>query len=73
MEVTELDELQSDIATAVAESGEAWFSTVRHQGMTWLRMNLVNIHTREHHIRKLVGLIAETANQQKLQAIHRRS
>jgi aromatic-L-amino-acid decarboxylase len=59
---TALDDLQAAIARAVVETGRAWFSTVRHEGVLWLRLNLVNIHTREHHIRDLAGLIARTAN-----------
>jgi aromatic-L-amino-acid decarboxylase len=55
------DPLQPRIAAAVIESGEAWFSTTRHQDKTWLRFNLVNLHTRESHIRHLADLVIETA------------
>jgi glutamate/tyrosine decarboxylase-like PLP-dependent enzyme len=57
----EIDRLQQRIAAEVVESGEAWFSTTRHEGKTWLRFNLVNLHTREKHIRHLAGLAIETA------------
>jgi aromatic-L-amino-acid decarboxylase len=55
------DELQRRIAAAVVASGRAWFGTVRHDGLTWLRFNLLNIHTREHHIDALAERIAGTA------------
>ncbi len=52
---TELDALQAGIARSVVATGKAWFSTVRHAGETWLRFNMVNIHTREEHVRDLVS------------------
>jgi aromatic-L-amino-acid decarboxylase len=55
------DSLQQRIAEAVVASGEAWFSTTRHRNRTWLRFNLVNLHTRERHIRHLADLVIETA------------
>lgn len=56
-----LDQLQSRIAKDVVASGNAWFATVQHRGRTWLRFNLVNLYTRERHIRYLADLLAETA------------
>ena len=58
---TELDDLQTRITNQVAAGGEAWFSTVRHAGQTWLRFNLVNLHTREEHIQKLADTVRQTA------------
>jgi aromatic-L-amino-acid decarboxylase len=55
------DRLQEELARRVVATGKAWFSTVRHGGRTWLRFNLVNLHTREVHIRHLVDLLDETA------------
>lgn len=55
------DALQADIARELVASGETWFATLHHGGELWLRFNLVNLHTRERHIRKLVGLLHETA------------
>jgi glutamate/tyrosine decarboxylase-like PLP-dependent enzyme len=55
------DLLQDELARRVVATGRAWFSTVRHGGRTWLRFNLVNLHTREEHIRRLVDLIDETS------------
>jgi glutamate/tyrosine decarboxylase-like PLP-dependent enzyme len=57
---SEADALQSRIAATVARSGRAWFSTVRHQGRTWLRFNLLNVHTREEHIARLAELVTAT-------------
>jgi aromatic-L-amino-acid decarboxylase len=55
------DRLQDELARRVIATGRAWFSTVRHRGRTWLRFNLVNLHTREEHIRRLVDLINVTS------------
>ncbi len=60
-EATALDKLQTRIAREVVATGRAWFSTTSHEGVAWLRMNLVNIHTREHHVEALAALVAETA------------
>jgi glutamate/tyrosine decarboxylase-like PLP-dependent enzyme len=55
------DRLQEELARRVVATGKAWFSTVRHGGRTWLRFNLVNLYTREEHIRLLVDLLDATA------------
>ena len=55
------DSLQADIAQELVASGQTWFATLLHDGELWMRFNLVNIHTRERHIRKLVELLHETA------------
>ncbi|HKB03294.1 MAG TPA: pyridoxal-dependent decarboxylase [Gemmataceae bacterium] len=55
-----LDGLQQEITHRVVATGLAWFSIVRHAGRTWLRFNLVNLHTREEHIRRLADLIDQT-------------
>ena len=57
----QLDALQVRITSEVVSSGEAWFSTVIHAGRTWLRFNLVNLHTREEHIHRLAALVDRTA------------
>jgi glutamate/tyrosine decarboxylase-like PLP-dependent enzyme len=54
------DRLQEELARRVVATGQAWFSTVRHGGRLWLRFNLVNLHTREEHIRRLVDLLDRT-------------
>jgi aromatic-L-amino-acid decarboxylase len=57
----EIDALQPRITSEVVASGAAWFSTVLHAGRTWMRFNLVNLHTREEHIQRLADLVARTA------------
>jgi aromatic-L-amino-acid/L-tryptophan decarboxylase len=57
----EIDALQASIASEVIKSGAAWFSTVAHASQTWLRFNLVNLHTREEHIQRLADLVDRTA------------
>ncbi|HJZ86517.1 MAG TPA: pyridoxal-dependent decarboxylase [Polyangia bacterium] len=56
-----LDGLQTTIAERVIATGQAWFSTVEHQGLRWLRFNLVNLHTRVEHMDRLAALLADTA------------
>ena len=55
------DHLQAVIARDVVATGKAWFSTTHHAGRTWLRMNMVNLYTREHHVRELVNLLDASA------------
>jgi aromatic-L-amino-acid decarboxylase len=55
------DALQEEITRRVVATGQTWFSTVRHAGRSWLRFNLVNLHTREEHIHRLAELLHETA------------
>jgi aromatic-L-amino-acid decarboxylase len=55
------DRLQEELARRVVATGRAWFSTVRHGGRTWLRFNMVNLHTREEHVRRLADLLDGTA------------
>jgi len=62
-----IDRLQDAIARDVVASGKAWFSTTRHAGRTWLRFNMVNLYTREAHIRQLVDLLAMTASRTAMQ------
>ena len=59
----EIDALQTCITSEIIASGTAWFSTVIHAGQTWLRFNLVNLHTREEHIRQLAETVDRTARE----------
>jgi aromatic-L-amino-acid decarboxylase len=59
-EAAACDRLQEEITRRVVATGRAWFSTVRHGGCTWLRFNLVNLHTRKEHMLQLADLIDET-------------
>jgi aromatic-L-amino-acid decarboxylase len=55
------DRVQEEIMRRVVATGRTWFSTVRHGNRTWLRFNLVNLHTRPEHIQELAELVAATA------------
>ncbi len=57
----DLDRLQEKIASEVVASGRAWFATFRYQAKTWLRFNIINLYTRERHVRELAELVIETA------------
>jgi aromatic-L-amino-acid/L-tryptophan decarboxylase len=52
------DRLQDRIVRDMVRSGKAWFSTTCHAGRAWLRFNMVNLYTREHHIRQLVDSLS---------------
>jgi glutamate/tyrosine decarboxylase-like PLP-dependent enzyme len=56
-----IDRLQNTIAFDVVSSGKAWFSTTRHAGRIWLRFNMLNLYTREHHVRQLADILRTTA------------
>ena len=58
----DVDRLQEKIAAEVVASGKAWFATFRYSGKTWLRFNMVNLYTRERHVRALAKLLIETAS-----------
>jgi aromatic-L-amino-acid decarboxylase len=55
------DAVQDAITREIVSSGQAWFSTTRHDGRTWLRFNMVNLYTRERHVRDLADLLAAAA------------
>jgi aromatic-L-amino-acid/L-tryptophan decarboxylase len=57
-----IDGLQDVIAREVVSSGKTWFSTTRHGGRTWLRFNMVNLYTRERHVRQLADLLTAAAH-----------
>ena len=73
MDAAAIDELQSKIAQAIIDSGTAWFSTVKHEGKIWLRLNLVNIHTRSHHVETLAKLISDVVTPMMNASSSRRS
>ena len=54
------DRLQEELTRRVVMTGKTWFATVRHGGRTWLRFNMVNLHTGEAHVRSLVDLLSES-------------
>ena len=55
LDAAELDTLQQNISRAVIDSGMAWFSTTFHDGLVWLRFNIVNLHTRAEHIERIAA------------------
>ena len=50
MDAAEADALQGRIAEAVMEADQGWFATVRHDGRTWMRLNILNLETTEAHV-----------------------
>ncbi len=62
MTAEDADAVQNEIAERVANSGGAWFSTVRHGGKTWMRLNFVNLYTRDEHVARMVKLILEATD-----------
>jgi len=57
------DQFQEELTRRAVATGQTWFATVRHAGRTWLRFNMVNLHTREEHVRHLVDLLAQTGRE----------
>lgn len=51
--------LQRAIADRVVGDGQSWFGTVRHDGRTWMRWNIVNLYTRERHIDAIAAAVLE--------------
>lgn len=51
----EIDLTQKLISEKLIQSGKGWFSTVIHDGKTWLRFNILNIHVNQ----KIVNEVAE--------------
>ena len=60
----ESDDLQNRIAAKAIQSGETWFSTVNHDGRTWLRLNILNLYTRSRHIEHFAERLAEWAREE---------
>jgi aromatic-L-amino-acid decarboxylase len=58
----ELDALQVRIAEDVVARGIAWFATTRHAGLTWLRFNTVNLHTRDRHVEQIADAVIASAS-----------
>ena len=65
-----LEALQNRIAISVRKSGIAWFATTNHQGKSWMRLNMVNLHTRQHHIDRLVSEFARIAEETTNSILH---
>jgi aromatic-L-amino-acid/L-tryptophan decarboxylase len=61
LDASSCDRFQEELTRRAVATGQTWFATVRHAGRTWLRFNLVNLHTREEHIRRLADLLGEIA------------
>ncbi len=57
------DALQEDIARRAVASGRFWFATVRHDGRTWLRLNIVNLHTRDRHMVEVAEWLGSAAQE----------
>ena len=55
MSPTDADALQREIAQRVIDSGAAWFSTTSHDGLVWLRFNVVNLHPQAEHIERIAA------------------
>ena len=41
----------------VVRSGEAWLSTVRHDGREWIRANILNLYCDEEHVRHVAAIL----------------
>jgi len=50
LDSSEVDALQERIANRVIREDRGWFATVEHDGRSWLRFNILNLHTNEGHV-----------------------
>jgi len=57
----ETDALQERIVRAVIEADQAWFATVRHEGRTWLRLNILNVETTPADVDAIADAVASAA------------
>ncbi|HWJ90327.1 MAG TPA: aminotransferase class I/II-fold pyridoxal phosphate-dependent enzyme, partial [Flavisolibacter sp.] len=55
--------LHYDVAGRIEKKGEFWFATTEMKGKTWFRINPVNIHTTETHIRELYAALVATCRE----------
>jgi aromatic-L-amino-acid/L-tryptophan decarboxylase len=55
------DRLQQEVAARVCATGRAWFSTVQHDGLCWMRFNILNFRTRGEHVDAVVELVLQAA------------
>ncbi len=56
-----LNRLQATISETIRQQGQAWFATTLYADKVWLRFNMVNLHTQEAHIDRLIELVTATA------------
>jgi aromatic-L-amino-acid decarboxylase len=55
--------LHFEVAGVIERSGQFWFATTQMKGKTWFRINPVNLHTTEKHMRDLYGVLTETCRE----------
>lgn len=55
--------LHFEVAARIERSGQFWFATTEMKGKTWFRINPVNLHTTEQHIRNLYTLLADSCRE----------
>jgi glutamate/tyrosine decarboxylase-like PLP-dependent enzyme len=59
----ELDAHQDRLQAALEASGDGWLSTTRLRGATWLRAGIVNIHTTDADIDRLLATLRRLADE----------
>jgi glutamate/tyrosine decarboxylase-like PLP-dependent enzyme len=45
------------VAESIRKQGTAWFATVRHGGLTWWRLNILNLYVNESHVLRMAELL----------------
>jgi aromatic-L-amino-acid decarboxylase len=55
--------LHHAVASRIERRGDFWFATTEMKGKTWFRINPVNIHTTEKHIRDLYAILTATCRE----------
>jgi glutamate/tyrosine decarboxylase-like PLP-dependent enzyme len=57
----EIDRLQQAVAARVCATGRAWFSTVQHDGLRWMRFNILNFRIRARHVDAVGDLVMQAS------------
>lgn len=58
-----LDALQTAISQEIRRRGDAWFATTFHDNRIWLRLNMVNLNSRQEHAERLADLLPAVARE----------
>jgi aromatic-L-amino-acid/L-tryptophan decarboxylase len=59
----QLSKLHHEVAQRIEKGGQFWFATTEMKGLTWFRINPVNIHTKMEHMEQLYQLLKQTCRE----------
>jgi glutamate/tyrosine decarboxylase-like PLP-dependent enzyme len=53
LDAKQLRKLHHEVASEIEKEGKFWFATTEMKGKTWFRINPVNLHTTNRHMKEL--------------------